>query len=353
MEISIEIEQRVYIKMRTFLGISARAIHQELLLIQQDKAYSYSNVALWSCRFREGRTCVKDDNRSGRPSTTITKSNIKRVEELVEEDRHISLRAIEALTSLNIFTIHTILHDHLEMSKRKSRWVPYTLKPENKKKRLDFAKAMLEEFQSGRLRLDKIITGDECLFYHRKIKKAQSNSSWRKLGEEPDTLVRRGRFEAKTMFCIFFRSTGVVQITYCEKGVTIDNQRYINDCLSPMIQEVESQRPVYGVRDMYLLHDNARPHVHVNVRNFLESKGLKEIDHPPYSPDLAPCDFWLFDYIKERLDDEESAETLATSITNILASIPASEYQITFKKYIERLELCVLAEGDYFEHFMK
>ena len=72
-----------------------------------------------------------------------------------------------------------------------------------------------------------------------------------------------------------FGSTGVVQITYFEKGVTIGNQRYINDCFSPMIQDVESKRP----------------HVHINVRNFLESKGLKEINHPPYSPHLEPCEF--------------------------------------------------------------
>jgi histone-lysine N-methyltransferase SETMAR len=345
MEISTEIEQRVYIKMRTALKIDARTIHQELLLIQPDVAYSYRNVALWSSRFREGRASVKDDPRSGRPQTTTTQANIKRIEELVEEDRRISIRAIEVQTSLNLFTIHAILHDHLELRKRKSRWVPHELNPENKKKRLDFAKAMLKKFRSGRLRLDKIITGDECWFYHRKIKKAQINSSWRRSDEEPDTLVRRDRFEDKTMFSIFFRSTGHIQISYCDKGVTIDNQRYINDCLNPMIQEVESQRPECGVRDMYLLHDNARPHVHSNVRNFLESKGLKEIDHPPYSPDLAPCDFWLFDYIKERLDDEESAETLARSITNVLSSIPVSEYRKTFKKYIDRLELCVLAEG--------
>jgi len=89
------------------------------------------------------------------------------------------------------------------------------------------------------------------------------------------------------------------------------------------------------------------------VQNFLKSKVLKKIDHPRYSPDLKPCDYWLFDYIKERLDDEPCAKTLATSITKILSSIPGSEYLKTFKKYIERLELCVLAEGAYFEHFMK
>jgi len=353
MQISTEIKQRIYIQMRTALNISAKAIHQELLLIQPDTAYSYSVVASWSKQFREGRESVEDDPRPGRPVTAATKSNIQRVEQLVEEDRRISLRAIQALTSLNLRTIHDILHDHLEMRKKKSRWVPHFLTPENRQKRLNFAKAMLKEYQAGRLRLDHIITGDECWIYHRKIQKAQSNCSWRRRGEEPDTVVRRDRFEAKTLFSVFFRSTGPLQITYMESGVTIDHQVYIDDCLSPMIQEVQSQRPSQGVRDMLLLHDNARPHVHSNVRNFLQSKGLGEIDHSPYSPDLAPCDFWLFDYIKERLDDEPCAETLATSVTNILHSIPATEYHKTFKKYIERLELCVLAEGDYFEHFMK
>lgn len=353
MQISTEIEQRVYIKMRTALDISATVIKEELDLILPKTAYSYRSVANWSNQFKAGRQSVEDEPRSGRPSTATTKANIQRVDELVDEDRRITIRAIEAHTSLSLQTIYSILHDHLDLRKRKSRWVPHLLKPENKQQRLDFAKAMLDEFRNGGIRTDKIITGDECWFYHRKIKKAQSNASWRRSDEEPDTLVRRDRYEAKTMFCIFFRSTGAVQVTYCDKQVTIDNQRYINDCLSPMIKAVEKQRPECGVSDMYLLHDNAKPHVHYNVRSFLESKGLKEIDHPPYSPDLAPCDFWLFDYIKERLDDEENAESLAKSITKILHSIPVSEYKKTFKKYIERLELCVLAEGDYFEHFMK
>ena len=93
------------------------------------------------------------------------------------------------------------------------------------------------------------------------------------------------------MFCIFFRSTGAVQVTYCDKRVTIDNQRYIDDCLSPMIQAVEKQRPECDVSDMFLLNYNTKPHVHYKVRSFLESKSLKEMDHPPYLPDLSPCDF--------------------------------------------------------------
>ena len=59
------------------------------------------------------------------------------------------------------------------------------------------------------------------------------------------------------------------------------------------------------------------------------------------------------DDIKKNLGDEENEETLAKSITKVVKNIPHSEYIKTFEKYKERLELCIIAEGDYFEHFMK
>ena len=80
---------------------------------------------------------------------------------------------------------------------------------------------------------------------------------------------------------------------------------------------------------------------------------IKVIDHPPYSPDLAPCDFWLNDYIKRNLDSYEDEESLIKAVTTIVQNIPLQEYRKAFKKWIERMELCEEAEGDYFEHFMK
>ena len=44
-----------------------------------------------------------------------------------------------------------------------------------------------------------------------------------------------------------------------------------------------------------LLHDNGSPHTHRDVVNYLEEEGMEIISHPPHSPDLAPCDFWLND----------------------------------------------------------
>ena len=74
------------------------------------------------------------------------------------------------------------------------------------------------------------------------------------------------------------------------------------------------------------------------------------MEHPPYSPDLAPLDFWLFYYIKQRLHDHMSEESLASQIVEILDSIPKSEYKKTFDKWVERMRLCIKHKGDYFEH---
>ena len=204
-----------------------------------------------------------------------------------------------------------------------------------------------EKIQKRRITL--VIRSDECWIYRRK----GSSSSWKRQGDVPDILVKRGIYEPKTMILKFSRSSGPVLIHAFEKENTVDNVYYSENCLSPAFESIKRQRVSSGLRGIKLLHDNAKPHIHFNVRKFIESNGVIEIDHPPYSPDLAPCDYWLFDYIKQRLGDENDANSLLRSITKIVNSIPHKEWIKTFNKYIERLEKCVEVEGDYFEHLMK
>ena len=44
---------------------------------------------------------------------------------------------------------------------------------------------------------------------------------------------------------------------------------------------------------------NNQPHKAKIVKDYLEEQELQVLPHPPYSPDLAPCDFWLFPTLKE------------------------------------------------------
>ncbi|KAI6661744.1 hypothetical protein LOD99_9879 [Oopsacas minuta] len=79
--------------------------------------------------------------------------------------------------------------------------------------------------------------------------------------------------------------------------------------------------------------------------------GLEELEHPPYSPDLAPCDFWLFDGLKMHLAGTVFGEQMqiGRAIQRYLGDIPQEEYEKTFLKWMERLKLVVEHKGD-FEH---
>ena len=153
------------------------------------------------------------------------------------------------------------------------------------------------------------------------------------------------------MLSIFFRTTDMVYVHAVRKGESID----IENCLGPAFafETIKRQRAATGLRRIKFLHDGAQPHIHSNTRNFIESTAMIEIDHPPYSPDLAPCDFWLFDYIKSHLGDVHSSEELVESITAIIKNLPKKQNEETFERHIQRLELCKTAEGDYFEYLIK
>jgi len=48
-----------------------------------------------------------------------------------------------------------------------------------------------------------------------------------------------------------------------------------------------------------LLHDNARPHVAKVIKKYLETLKWDVLPHPPYSPDIAPSDYWLFQRMQQ------------------------------------------------------
>ena len=121
--------------------------------------------------------------------------------------------------------------------------------------------------------------------------------------------------------------------------------------MKPVVKALENDRPKCGARNLKILHDSARPHVHENINNFLTEHGIVKIKHPLYSPDLAPCDFWLFSLVKSQLDSHTSVESLKKQITKIILSISKKEYSKTFQKWLDHNFMN--KEGDYFEHKLK
>jgi hypothetical protein len=67
-------------------------------------------------------------------------------------------------------------------------------------------------------------------------------------------------------------------------------------------KNVRRRRPEFWREQTWLLHhDNAPFHTSVLTQHFQEKQKLALIPHPPYSPDLAPCEFFPFPKIKFKL----------------------------------------------------
>jgi hypothetical protein len=76
-----------------------------------------------------------------------------------------------------------------------------------------------------------------------------------------------------------------------------------------------------------------------------------KLDHPPYSPHLAPFDFWLFPELKTPLKGHIFSDTadIQGHGTTILKSAPEEEFQKCFEQWKHRLTKCTGALGECFE----
>ena len=75
--------------------------------------------------------------------------------------------------------------------------------------------------------------------------------------------------------------------------------------------------------------------------------GINTIPQPPYSPDLAPCDFWLF--FKLTGCRYETFEEMKEAVTKVIDTLTQGDFHGAFQKLLEHYNQCIAAGGDYFE----
>ena len=75
--------------------------------------------------------------------------------------------------------------------------------------------------------------------------------------------------------------------------------------------------------------------------------GIKTVTQPPYSPDLAPYDFWLFP--KLRGCHYETIEEMKEAVTKVIDTPTQEDFHGAFQKLLELYNKCIADGGDYFE----
>ena len=92
-------------------------------------------------------------------------------------------------------------------------------------------------------------------------------------------------------------------------------------------------------------------HQAVSVQEFLARKQVCVLHHPPYSPDLSLCDYFLFPKLKLPLKRRlfEDVQDIQAAVTSSLRAIPQEDVQRSFHSLLDRATRCIDAEGMYFE----
>ena len=93
--------------------------------------------------------------------------------------------------------------------------------------------------------------------------------------------------------------------------------------------------------------DNAPVHNSIIVPDYLTQMGIRTVPHPTNSPELFPCEFWLFP--KLRGCRYETIEETNEAVTKVIDTLTQEDFHGAFQKFMERYNKCIANGGEYFE----
>ena len=154
----------------------------------------------------------------------------------------------------------------------------------------------------------------------------------------------------KVMLSCFWDGDGIIMTDYLEQGHTITGN-YYSALLAKLRSTLAKKSRGKLQKGILLLHDNAPAHRSMMAVHTSMQCGFKILLHPPYSPDLAPSDFFLFPSLKKHLKGQRfhSNEDVISAGEEWFESHPKSYYAQGLLKVKERWQKCVDMQGDYVE----
>ena len=259
---------------------------------------------------------------------------------------------IQGIMKISSGSLTRILHDCLGTRKRYAFWVPRNLSEEQKLGRVDWCTHMLRKCDGGRSPLVWVnVTGDETWIYQYDLETKQQSEVWVFPDENPPVKFKRNRSASKQMIACFFAKFGHVATIPLEDRKTVTADWYVNHCLPKIFQAWCTWCPRTGVRGLLLHHDNASAHTAAVTLDFLTASDIQLITRSPYSPDLAPCDWFLFHFVNWQLTGKQfqNGEDARAFIEGVILDIPQSTWSGVIDSWFERMVKCVQAEGGFFE----
>jgi histone-lysine N-methyltransferase SETMAR len=269
-------------------GLPARAIHGEPGAVLGPDAVAYSTVtkSLWQRQLLCTLLEPPDE-----PVMAIIDDTILSA---LEKQPFSSIRELANLICIPATTVYRYLTHSLGFVVKHLHWVPHSLSATQKAQRITLANRLLFELRS--IKSDGwhfVVSLDESWFYLT----TDLEQIWMIPEEEPPARSRRMIQDRKIMATVAWNPLGFHIVKALPRGGSFDAEYYCDNILA----ELFSIRPEADGRKLGIHADNARAHPAQQSRAFCEENQLRLLAHPPYSPDIAPCNFFLFGHARHCL----------------------------------------------------
>ncbi|GBP28527.1 Histone-lysine N-methyltransferase SETMAR [Eumeta japonica] len=224
------------------------------------------------------RFYTSDAERSGRPKEVITPEIVDKIHEMILDDRRMKVRELAHAVDISTERIH---HNTPETKEQSKQWVSR--------------------------------------------------------GERGPKKAKQSLSANKVMATVFWDARGVIHIDYLEKGKTITVE-YYSKLLDRFDVDLKQKRPHLAKKKVLFHQDNARVHTCLVTMAKIHELRYELLPHPAYSPDLAPCDYYLFPNLKKWLGGKrfESNEEVITETNAYFESLEKTYYLEGIKKLEKR-----------------
>ncbi|UYV64507.1 hypothetical protein LAZ67_3001027 [Cordylochernes scorpioides] len=272
---------------------------------------------------------------------SMNPEKVSQISNLIKENPRIGLRDIEKETRISKSLVGSIIKEDLQLKKTPSKFVPKMLTIQQKENRVEVAKKMLEMVEENPNWKEKVITGDETWVYGYDPETKRQSMEWKGKDEPRTKKSRLCKSKNKVLLATFFDIKGIVHYEYLEEGRTINKESYLN-IMRRVRESIRLKKSeMWSSKNWIIHHDNAPPHTATSVLTYLAKHDIQILQQPPYSPDLAPNDFFLFPKLKMALKGRifDTRESIIADSKKVLKNIPKDAFSKCFKSWEKRWKL--------------
>ena len=159
--------------------------------------------------------------------------------------------------------------------------------------------------------------------------------------------ARTRRSKIKVKLVVFYDWKGIFNHEFVRRGQMVNRQFY-KEALVRLRDAVYRKRPEMWENQTWKLHQGNTPGHAYLLRSYLPKYQTSAVTHPPYSPDLAPADFFLFPKLKTTLKRRrfQTIEEIQENSIRKLRAITENVFQEAFQQWKRRWERCIASRGD-------